>query len=443
MKNFMKSITAPRALAFLVLGAVAAAAHAAGFIHLGAEHAGAALLAFALTGEMDVKGLEEGLKKISDQVKEAAEKAMAEAAKGVQMSSEQKARVDEILLKQGEFQQQIKELEQKAARQAGQENSTLKSMGFQVIESKDFKSRVDTLKDQRKGSMSLDVKAVTTASVPNAVVPQRLDTIQMLPNRRLTIRDLVAPGRTSSSAITYMKETGFTNNAAPVAEGNRKPESTIAMVQVTETVKKLAHFIKASKEILDDFPQLQSVIDGRLTYGLKLVEENQLLKGSGTGNNLNGIYTQATAFLLPTGAAPTPAATIAGNIDKLRFALLQAELAEFPSDGIVLNPIDWANIELAKDTQGRYLIGNPQGTLAPTLWNRPVVSTQAMTVNTFLAGAFQMGAQIFDREDAGIVIATENEDDFVNNLVTILIEERLAMAVYRPEAFIKGTLAAA
>ena len=123
--------------------------------------------------------------------------------------------------------------------------------------------------------------------------------------------------------------------------------------------------------------------------------------------------------------------------------MLQSELAEYPSDGIILHPTDWANIELLKDTQGRYIIGNPQGTIAPTLWGRRVVATQAMTQDTALVGAFRLGAQIFDREDANIVVSTENQDDFIYNRVTIMAEERLALADYRPEARVKGSLAPA
>lgn len=389
--------------------------------------------------DIDIKS---ELGKISDQVREAGEKAIAEAKKGIELTNGQKERIDEMLLKQGELIQQVKALEQaQAAAKAGGEGlSHLKSAGFQVIESAEFKGAMDSIVGRERKSASFPVKAVTSASAPNAVVPQRLPNPLLNPQRRLTIRDLIMPGRTNSSAITYMKQTGFTNNAAPVAEGVRKPESTLTMAQTTVPVIKLAHFIKASSEILMDYPQMQSIIDGQLTYGLKLIEEGQLLNGSGVGNNLNGIYTQATAYATPSGAI-APAATIAGNIDKLRLALLQADLALFPSDGIVTSQVDWANIELAKTTYGEYLIGDPQGTAQPTLWNRPVVATPAMAVNTFLAGAFGMGAQIFDRMDAAVSIATENEDDYVLNLVTVLIEERLTLAVLRPEAFVKGTLA--
>jgi HK97 family phage major capsid protein len=125
-------------------------------------------------------------------------------------------------------------------------------------------------------------------------------------------------------------------------------------------------------------------------------------------------------------------------MDVLRLAMLQAALAEYPATGHVLHPTDWAGIETLKDSTGRYIIGNPQGTTQPTLWGLPVVATQAITVRKFLTGAFKLGAQVFDRWTARVEIATENEDDFIKNLVTILAEERLALAVYRPEAFIYG-----
>jgi HK97 family phage major capsid protein len=121
----------------------------------------------------------------------------------------------------------------------------------------------------------------------------------------------------------------------------------------------------------------------------------------------------------------------------LRLAMLQAALAEYPATGHVMHPTDWAGIETLKDTTGRYIIGNPQGTTTPTLWGLPVVATQAMTVRKFLTGAFKLGAQLFDRWDGRVEAGFVN-DDFIKNLSTILAEERLALAVYRPEAFIYG-----
>lgn len=377
------------------------------------------------------------LKKIGDQVKEAGEKALAEAKKAGDMTIDTKAKVDELLVKQGELQARLADVEQKAARRGNEGGGNqYKSVGEQLTESEKFKQYVDERTSERKSSFSLSVKTITSslASAGDGVAPDRLPGVQLLPQRRMTIRDLISPGTTGSNLIQYLQETGFTNNAATIGENTRKPESNIVYDLKQAPVVKIPHFIKTSSEILSDFQQLQSMIDVKLRYGLSLVEEMQLLKGSGTGNNLNGIYTQASAYAAPIVIAG------ATRIDVLRLALLQAELAEYPSTGIVLNPIDWAAIELQKDSTGSYIFSNPQSLAQPALWGRPVVPTQAMTVDTFLVGAFQLGAQVFDRQEARVTVATENEDDFVMNLVTIMAEERLALAVYRPEAFIKGDI---
>jgi HK97 family phage major capsid protein len=185
---------------------------------------------------------------------------------------------------------------------------------------------------------------------------------------------------------------------------------------------------------MDDAPQLQSYIDGRLRWGLAYVEENELLYGDGTGQHLYGIIPQATAY----SAAFTPASL--QNIDTLRLASLQATLALYPASGYVLHPTDWAKIETTKDLQGRYIIGDPQSQDAKMLWGLPVVQSMAMQVSHFLVGAFKLGAQLFDRLTMEVLISTENADDFVRNMITIRAEERLALCVYRPAAFIYGTL---
>lgn len=433
---FMKPIVAFIAVAACA-GAQAMGLDLVGYVTPESAVAGLGSLSLlgALSGET-VGDIQKALDKISDQVKEAGEKAMAEAKKAGDMSKESKATVDELLVKQGETQAQLLEMQQKLARRGAEDEQSQgrKSVGVQLIESAKFKEYTES-RDYKR-SHTFACKAITSlaASAGDGVAPDRQAGVQLLPQRRLTVRDLISPGRTGSNLVQFLQEIGFTNNAATTGEGVRKPESSITYDMKQATVVKIPHFIKASTEILSDFPQLQSLIDVKLRYGLGLVEEAQLLKGSGVGNNLNGIYTQATAYSAPIVIA-TPT-----RIDVLRLALLQAELAEYPSTGIVLHPNDWAAIELLKDSTGGYIFANPQSLALPALWGRPVVPTQAMTVDQFLVGAFQLGAQVFDREQAQVTIATENEDDFVNNLVTILAEERLALAVYRPEAFVKGDI---
>ncbi len=387
--------------------------------------------------ESQVKELNASLKGIGDQIKSQAEAVDKQIKASGEMATETRAKVDELLTKQGEISARLQEAEQKlvnASRATRDDPEPQKSVGALVVESEEMRDMSSSFRGSRR--VSVPRAAITTATGGDLVAAQRLPGIVVPPQRRLTIRDLVAPGTTESNSIEYVRETGFTNNARTVAEGTAKPYSDLAFALATASVRTIAHLFKASRQMLDDASALQSYIDARARYGLTMAEEAQLLYGNGTGANLQGLMTVAQIYAAPAGVV------VAGEqrIDRLRLALLQAELAEFPSDGIVLNPIDWAAIELTKDGEGRYIIGQPQEGTNARLWNRPVVSTQAMTQDDFLVGAFKLGAQIFDRMEIEVLISTENDKDFENNMATIRAEERLAFAIYREEAFVTGSL---
>lgn len=380
-----------------------------------------------------------------DELKAIAQDALGKAERGEPLAAGAKQKADEAITAVNETKARLDELEQKAVRGFGGDNGeSHKSAGYKFIENPEIKSFMAN--PQAGKRVGMEVKAIISALTTDAngsagdlLEPLRVGMVAPV-NRRLTVRDLLTPGRTNQPSIQYPQETGFTNSAATVSEtsGATKPQSEIKFDIKTTSVTTIAHWVLATRQILDDAPMLQSYIDGRLRYGLAYVEEGQLLNGAGTGTDLNGIYTQATAFAAGTAVVATPT-----RLDVIRYAMLQGALAELPATGIVLNPIDWASIETTKDADGRYIIGNPQTEAQPRLWGLPVVATQAMTAGNFLTGAFRLGAQIFDREDARVEVSTEDSDNFRKNLVTILAEQRLALAVYRPEAFIKGAFAAA
>lgn len=385
--------------------------------------------------EQDIQTIQNSLKEVSEQLKEHAVK----ASRNTELSTWAKEKVDELLIKQGELQAQLTHAQQVLAKleTRGQEGGRPQSLGEQFVNNEAV--RAFLARTNPRGRVDVTFNAAITSVTTNTdgaagdlVQNTRLPGVVALPQRRMTVRDLLSPGRMDGSTLEYVKETGFTNNAAPVAEGAVKPESSMKFDLVTTSAKVIAHWVKASRQILDDASQLQSIVDQRLRYGLAYVEEQQLLNGDGTGQNLLGIVPQASVYTAPITVS---GATI---IDQIRLALLQAELAEYPSTGIVMNPKDWTRVELLKDSQGRYIIGNPQGNAAASLWGIPVVTTQAMQEDKFLAGAFRLGAQLFDRWEARVEVSTENQDDFIRNMVTILAEERLALAVYRPEAFVYG-----
>lgn len=389
----------------------------------------------------EVKSLVE---KKHDEVKAIATAALGKTEAGEKLTEAAKQLADEALTGLNEAKARLDELEQKVARKREEEVEAIKSLGEQVTG--DPKVKEFLANPMNNSRVGVELKAIISASTADAagsagaaVVPQYLPGIVPVALQKLTVRDLITPGRTTSNSIIYVQETAFTNAAATVDEttGPTKPQSDLQLNTKTSNVTTIAHWVQATRQILDDVPQLQSYIDGRLTYGLKLVEDNQLLNGAGTGTDLDGIYTQATASTANLAVVDSPT-----KIDVLRAAMLQAALANIPPSGMVLHPTDWFGIETTKTSYGEYIIGSPQDGTTPRLWGLPVVETPAMTSGKFLVGAFKYGAQIFDRMDSRVEISTEDSTNFRQNLVTILCEERLALAVFNTLAFVKGDFAA-
>lgn len=377
-----------------------------------------------------------------DAVKGIAEEALGKATKGEELGNALKERADEALTGLNALKATLTEVEQKMSRGNGA-GEPAKTLGEQFTDSDQFKA-FQASNFAKTGSASLHMKATLTTLTSNAAgsvgdgaQAARLPGVLEVPQRRMTIRDLVAPGRMDGNTLEYVVEVGTTasvgGGAGMVAEGDVKPEVDTQLDLRTVTARVIAANMKASRQALDDVSFLRSMIDQRLLHKLAFREELQMLAGDNTGQNLHGIIPQAAAFDAPH------AVTSATEIDRIRLAILQVALEEYPATGIVLHPTDWSKIETTKNAGGDYIIGNPQGNLSPTLWGLPVVATQAITANAFLVGAFSLGAQVFDRWDARVETGYVN-DDFTRNLVTILAEQRLAFAVYRPTAFVTGAV---
>jgi HK97 family phage major capsid protein len=393
-----------------------------------------------------LKDVKSELTRISDDVKKTAEEALRQAKDAGTVTSDVKAKADELLANQQKLTDAHKDLseklealetrnqdlEQKLAARRGGGQDERKSIGQQVTESDDLKAFA---KNGARGSVRISVNQAITSATDSAgdlIWSDRETEIVGLPRRQMTIRNLIPAGRTTSNLIEYVKMITRTNNAAVVSEGVQKPESNYVYQKADAPVRTIAHWVHVSRQAMDDAAQLQTEIDGELRYGLDYAEELEILKGDGTGEHLEGLVTAATAYSAPI--------TISGAtmIDTLRLALLQASLAEYPADGIVIHPSDWTRIELLKDGENRYLWANPRGMNAPGLWGRPVLETQAMDEDEFLVGAFRMAATIYDRMDAEVLISSEDRDNFIKNMLTVRAEKRLALAVKRPGALVVG-----
>ncbi len=292
----------------------------------------------------------------------------------------------------------------------------------------------------RRGKHTLSVRAMIT-SLPDSggalVGPDFRPDPVMLPRLRPTVRDLIAPGTTTSNLVEYPRQTLRDLNANVVTEGEQKPESNLEFEIVDAPVRTLAHYVKTSKQILADAPQLRTMLDGEMRYGISLVEETEFLFGDGTGQHLYGIVPQASAFdnsYLNHTESPQ-------RLDYIKAAAVQAGVALLPATAVVVNDGDLGKLAMIKDANGNYLAGAAGGPFGPrptSLWGLTAVGTPAMPVDHFLVGAFALGAQVFDRETVDVLVATENEDDFIKNKATVLCEERLAFTVKRPQAFVYG-----
>lgn len=315
-----------------------------------------------------------------------------------------------------------------------------KSIGRQVIEDPGFIAAVKS--PTGRFSHTVRLEKANLWSVKDIGGVSRLFGMQVQPGvaagPRLPfgVRTLVPQGNTSAGAVSYLEESSFTNNAAVVAEMAPKPKSDKVYTPRTGIVETIAHYFKVSKQTLADLPAVQASIENNGIYGVQVAEDDELLNGTGVSPHLKGF--NAVALAAPGAAAGE------SLIDAIGIAFFDLASKGFLPDGAVVNPADWGAVAMLKNSQGNYLFANPldySGILR--VWGMRLVLSAKQTAGTFLAGAFQGHSQILDREGVNVQVATQNEDDFIHNMVTILVEERLVNLIYNAAAFEKGVVPAA
>ena len=334
-----------------------------------------------------------------------------------------------------------------------------KSLGEMFTESQEFKNLVQSGGATMAAPFEIEVndlpsqgrKDVYQASVAESYT-RNLGSIQfdapvLRPYRRLRVRDLFPVATTSANLIDYFRVLGFSENggkgsaaSVPDRDGSAfalKPKSNLTFEAHQAPVRTIAHWEAAHRNVLDDVPQLQSVINNELLYGLQLEEDRQILSGDGQNDELLGILNTSNIQTYTQADAEQKA-------DALRRAATKALLANYEPTGYVIHPYDWEDVELQKGSgDGQYmLVTNVAVGAQAQVWRQPVVETPAIAEGTFLTGAFGLGAQIYDRQQANVRIAEQHADFFVRNAVAVLAEERIAMACKRPESFVVGSFTA-
>lgn len=339
----------------------------------------------------------------------------------------------------------IDELEAKSNRLMNGGGEAKKSMGDQFIDSDSYAEI--KARGFRGESSSVEIKDITglPASAGSLLTPYLRDAILREPDRTLFVRQLLNNVPVNTDAVQIFRELAFDNQAgfqpAPSGEPLQlglKPKSDITFESDTVTVETIAHYIIASRQILSDAPRLRAYIDQRLVYGLNLKMDEQILYGDGSGQNFTGLLVDA--------AVQDVGAMSAGvtRIDHVRDAITMAQQANYYNvNGLVMGPQDWAEIEKAKGSDGHYIWVNVQDGGTPRLWRVPVVVSNAMEEGDFILGDWTMGAALYTREGITVRTSESHADLFVRNGVAILAEERAALGVELPLAFVKGSFDAA
>lgn len=337
-----------------------------------------------------------------------------------------------------------------------------KSVGRQIIESDAFKKAAAAGQGSRFAfSAEIGSKAAVTVDEGTTIangqlngaagvlaLPDYLPGIVDIRYAPLSVAQLFAQGSTNSPIVSYVKEATETQGAAATAEKTKKGQADAAFARVNEQVGKVAAFFKITDEMLQDVAQAESFLSNRLIAQVGREEENESLNGIGYPA-LNGILGRTglqTAISAGTTGTLADPMVLAEAIHRQVTVIRTTAFVE--PDAVVINPTDWQYLQLARDANKQYFAGGPftgaygNGGYSnvAALWGLRVVQSPRIAAGTALVGGFQEGGQFFRRQGITVELANQNEDDFVNNLITVRAESRSALAIYRPGAFGKVTV---
>lgn len=343
------------------------------------------------------------------------------------LGRENKAAMTSLEAKLADLSEQVLDLEQsRAARGAG--FKAPQTAGQQFVDSPIFAS----LKSGAIDRARFEIQNNTILGDDATVAPDRLAGVVAGASRRLRMVDIIPGGVTGSNAVEYTRENVFTNAAAETAEGVAKPESAVTFTLVNTPVRTIAHWLKMSKQVIDDAPMIKSYIDTRLAFGVQHRYDSQLLIGNGTAPNLSG--------LMDGGNYTVFTANGTDRIVSIRQAIAQVELADYAATAVILNPTDLQAIDLTRTLEGLYVAANPRTGDGPMIWGLPIVTSNAIAAGQFLTGAFDMAAMRFERQGVTVEMFEQDDTNVQQNLVTLRGEMRAALAVFRPASLVGGAL---
>lgn len=332
-----------------------------------------------------------------------------------------------------------------ALKETAKEPAKRLSLGQSIA--KTYEDNLDAIKDAvgKGGKVNLEVKDTTIdANYTGTFNLTDYDAeIDRVARKRMGIMDIVNSGTCSSKFVTYVSQTIQEASADWTAEAGAKFESPQDWVEISEEVKKLASYVKVSKEMLDDLAFVRGEINNDLIKGITESIEDALINGSGVGSVINGLLSIPMGLPAFTGAGFTGANAIpnANLSDVLRVAKAQVESANYTPTHVILNPVDVAKLQLTKGTDGTYTypIYLPEGGQM-VIADMVVVSSTFIAVDKYIVGDFSR-VNVKMREGINLSVGLD-QDDFTRNMVTILAEARLVQYVKANQktAFVQGDI---
>jgi len=383
------------------------------------------------------KSIDSKLEEFSKKAEGLSKEEVSKAVKEIKTDLEGKLKEYNDLHKK--MQDQIDSLDTKMKRTSTEKKTMKQTLAETLENSEDFK-RFAAKKIKNTGEIFLKtVDDMTQANSFESTIVVPVDQrpgIVYDPDRAQRVRDFISSGTTSSNMVTYVQEYAFTDATDITTEGAEYKQNDFDLKRIDAPVYKITNYIVISEEMLEDVEGLVSYINTRLPSKLKLKEDQQLLYGSGTGQ-IKGITKYAAAYV------DVLADSDISRYDVITAALNQATIAEYRPTAIMLHPTDAMKMKLSKDDNGQYIFPWIFANGSLGIDGVPVITSTAMTAGDFLVGDFRLGAQVFDRRQASVEFSNQNEDNFIEGMVTVRASERLALAVYRNNAFVYGTFAAA
>ena len=287
------------------------------------------------------------------------------------------------------------------------------------------------------GNMGSSTNLTGSYFVPPTVVPGMVNALY----EEVHMRNILPVGSTNSNVIRYVRDNGGEGAPTTVAEAGTKPQVDRDLQIYDANVRKIACYFRVPEEMIEDIPYLSSFLSQIGIEEVMVVEDAQILYGDGTGQNLSGLSTNATAFAAGTSVIGASA----NQFDVILAAKKQLRVSKVggPLVGLV-SPIDWFNMRTKKDSTNNYIfLGGGNGIdVGMNIDGVQVLEHTAITSGDFFVFS-PKAAAIFDRAGTSVRFYDQDQDNAIKNLVTIVIEKRLALPIYRPTAIIKGTFTAA